>query len=77
MIQTQTKNYSVSTILELFFILVFGFPSTWTRVSKSFAALYHDNVIIIASLHHNNVQTFLRVTVFVMSHQRLKWIYTP
>ena len=55
MIQTQTKNCSVSTILELFFILVFGFPSTWTRVSKSFVALYNDNVIIIASLHHNKV----------------------
>ena len=76
MIQTQTKNCSASTIFELFFILVFGFASTWTPVSKIFVALYNDNVVIIRSLHHNNVQTFLRMTVFVMSHEPLKWIYT-
>ena len=62
MIQTQTKNCSESTIFEFFFILVFGFPNTWTPVSEIFMALYND--IIIGNLHPNYV------------HLHLEWIYT-
>ena len=65
----QTKNCSAPTIFELLFILVFCFPYNWTPVSKIFVALYNN--IIIRSLHHNNVQTFLRVTVFVTSAFRV------
>ena len=57
----QTKNCSAPTNFELFFTLVFGFPSSCNPASKIFVRLYND--ISIRSLHHNNIETFLQVTI--------------
>ena len=62
----QSNNCSAPKVFGLSFILVFGFHSTCTPASKIFVVLHND--ITIRFLHHNNVQIFLKMTVFVISH---------